>query len=128
MNSYCLNQDELSEFLHGVLYDDDYSIQGLSSLVESANDWDIMLCGLSYFLGRILQKKINNNNLELDFIDKVYELENSIYFDLNSLNIEFIDFIILHDRFIEPNSSLNEVLVFLHDKYIKRNYEQIVRY
>jgi len=126
-NIYCLDKDELYLFIENVLYSEQIEDSHLNAVIYNASNWLVESIGLTYFLGRILQKKINNGVLSKDYIDRVYKLKDSLFFDLNEFEANFINYLLLHDRLIKENFTLDEILNFFHSGFIEKDYGRIIR-
>jgi hypothetical protein len=126
-DSYCMNKDELNLFIENALYGREIEDPHVLALIQNSSNWLIKSQGLTYFLGRIIQKKINNSALKEDYIESVYKLQDLMFFDLNEFEGNFIDFVLQHDRTFESNTTLDEILNFLHNNYSENNYDRIIR-
>jgi hypothetical protein len=126
-SNYCLDRNELELFLENVLYDKDISNSHLKAIIENSQNWQVEAIGLVYFLGRIVQRKINNGILKPDYIENVYALTESMFFDLNDFGIDFINFLLHHDRLIDSDYKLDEILNLLHASYTDKDYGRIIR-
>lgn len=125
--SYCLNIEELNTFISNVLYGEEVFDGHMESIIDLSSNWLTQPIGLAYFLGRIIQRKINSKSLPDDYITQVYELKEVVFFEINDLGSDFIEYLLLHDRLMESNFSLDEMLNLLHIAYTEKDYGRIVR-
>ena len=125
-NSYTFNTSELNYFLEYLIYEKDLGIDEMKAVIEAAENWEINCHGLSYFIGRIIQKKINKNELNDEYLDNVYSLVDKVFFSINEFDSEFVNYMLSHDRLIESEYTLEEILILLNTYYIERNYDRTI--
>ena len=121
MIKYCLNIEELREFIDYALYQSDVS-SNVREMFDAAENWQAQSNGLAYFLGRIIQKKVRQGTLSELYINDCYQLSERVFFDINDTGASFISYLLMHDGFDEPGYELEEKLTLLHSSYSDRKY------
>lgn len=124
LHSYCLSKSEYLQIISWELYsediDGDFDKENLKLLIEdSSTYWDKKIIGLNYFLSILIEQLIKQGKFEAILFDKIYNLKNKMYFNIEEFDYDFIEDLILNKEPLHTKK-LGELL----NKAIQDNNEQ----
>lgn len=126
---YCLSIDELDEFVDAELDNRPIHVD-LKHRRELAADWQDGLHCMGYFLAQVLERRKKRDSnfcaVSQEYIDQVYDLQNSMYFIVQEFDSEYIDLLLHSLR--SASMSLEEELISKQDLYVSHEYASTFRY
>lgn len=120
MTYYCMDREELRQFLDFKAANKAVDMDSLEIRIDSAHDWQVELGCVNYFLSQILEKKAKGGKDCHNIINLVYGLEDKLFFRIHECDHGFVDYMLKHVR--QANSSLEDELVVLHNNMCEHIY------
>jgi len=121
MMHYCLDKEELRQFLDFKTDNKAVDIEGLEAWIDYAHNWQVELGCINYLLSQILERKAKDGQDCCKIIELVYALEDQLFFRIHECDDGLVDYMLRQVR--QPASSLEEELVMLHNKMCEHIYE-----
>ena len=128
---FCLSREELEKLI-AVEIDNTIDLEDDKSLelwIEHARNWDEQLVGFTYFLAKIFEKKLKKGQtLEnlCEELDKTYNLQESMWFELQEFGPDFIKCLLEAER--NAILSLEDQLIQFQSKLCGYEYGKELRY
>lgn len=95
MEHHCLSRNDYQSLIHQLITENrrEGDLEGcLTTVLERAkNYWDINVVGVNYFLSIIIEQVMKKSNIDKEFIARVYNLKNEMYFTIDELDHKFIN-------------------------------------
>lgn len=123
---YCLNKVELRQLIGYMNRSNDIDDDYLRILIDNAENWQDELCCLNYIFSIILDRMVRNGMEGYDLIKILYEIDENMFFLIQEIDHNFIDFMIKNIR--NPGLSLEDELIMLQNSIGDHRYESAVRY
>lgn len=121
MMHYCLDKEELRQFLDFETNKKAVYIDGLEVWIDYAHSWQVELGCINYLLSQILERKAKDGEDCYKITELVYALENQLFFRIHECDPCLVDY--MTRRLRQPSSSLEEELVMLHNNMCEHIYE-----
>ncbi|MFC2122102.1 hypothetical protein ACFLRP_00245 [Bacteroidota bacterium] len=94
--------------------------------IANSHNWQVELGCLNYLFAQILEGKSQDNTDCAPIINLVYDLVDHMYLIIHECNYLLVDYML--GFFRQPELSLEEELVQLHNDMSEYKYEQYIRY
>ena len=95
MEHHCLSRDEYQYMIHQLIFDSQLKVnveEDLTNIIERAkNYWDINIIGVNYFLSIITEQIMKKTSINSEFISRIYNFKNEMYFTVDELDYQLID-------------------------------------
>lgn len=95
MEHHCLSRDEYQYMIHQIIFDSQLKVnveEDLVNIIERAkNYWDINIIGVNYFLSIITEQIMKKISINSEFISRIYNFKNEMYFTVDELDHKLID-------------------------------------
>lgn len=95
MEHHCLSRDEYQYMIHQIIFDSQLKVnveEDLVNIIERAkNYWDINIIGVNYFLSIITEQIMKKASINSEFISRIYNFKNEMYFTVDELDHKLID-------------------------------------
>jgi len=106
-DNFCLTKKNLNDFIE-YSYGNKIFNTELERIIKQAENWEVNIICLNYFLSQILEAKQKTHLNSVEIIDKLYEINNLIYSDMEEFSASTIDKILNcdvknHDLSLEEN-------------------------
>lgn len=123
---YCLNKVELRQLIGYMNRSNDIDDDYLRILIANAANWQDERCCINYTFSIILDRMVRNGMEGYDLIKILYEIDENMFFLIQEIDHNFIDFMIKNIR--NPGLSLEDELIMLQNSIGDHRYESAVRY
>ena len=118
---YCLNREELSQFIEFKANDTAVDLNDLALWIEASRNWEIELGCLNYLFAQILERKTHDKQDCSGLVQLLYDSSDQMYLRVHECDYAFIAYML---RFLrESDISLEEELVRLHNNMCEHKYE-----
>lgn len=133
LHSYCLSKTEYLQIIYWELFsediDENFDMENLKLLIEdSSTYWDKQIIGLNYFLSILSEQLIKKGKFETRLFDKIYNLKDKMYFNVEEFDYEFIEDLILNKEPLhtkELGKLLNKAVQDNNEQRIEELKEEI---
>lgn len=126
MEHHCLSRNDYQFLVHQLIIENrrEGDLEGcLTTVIERAkNYWDINVVGVNYFLSIIIEQIMKKSNIDKEFIARVYNLKNEMYFTIDELDYKFINELFTNNL---PDAR-NHYIVLLEEAERSRNQKLIL--
>lgn len=126
MEHHCLSRNDYQFLVHQLIIENRRKgdLEGcLTTVIERAkNYWDINVVGVNYFLSIIIEQIMKKSNIDKEFIARVYNLKNEMYFTIDELDYKFINELFTNNL---PDAR-NHYIVLLEEAERSRNQKLIL--
>ncbi len=122
----CFNKQELLDLINCKLEKRVELEPTYDQLYLNAEEWRDEIGCLSYILSFIIEQKINNLENSKRVINFIYELKDKIFFTLQEIDSDFIDYLIRN--LPDPELSLEDNLILIQQGYREYDYKTAIRY
>lgn len=124
---YCLNKDELGQFLQSMLAGTPLDGQQLKLVIDSARSWQDELGIHNYLACLLLCRGLDDPKTGREIINLLYGLSDIMAVYIQELEVDFIQYLLRH---LSPDAltSLEDSLVEMHAAWRERNYRRALRY
>lgn len=112
---------ELNEFISFKAIGTPIASEHLRTWVDSSHNWQVELGFLNYLFVRVLERTKRASLDCQQYIDCLYDLEDTMYIRIHEFDHEFIDYMSLCVR--QNTLSLEEELVNLHNRMCEYIYD-----
>lgn len=127
MRNYCLSTEEIVQILRWQencnTFDDDSSF---AAEIQESSCWDSKITCITLLLSRILEQGEKTSVVKKDIIEKIYTMDQILYFEIQEGDYRFIEFLLSHLR--NPEQSLENDLITLQNNLSEYNYANSLRY
>ncbi len=123
---YCMNKEELRQFLDYQLHHREVSNEELRKWIDQAENWEDELGCLAYLFAEILEKQAKLGVNCQPLIELLYQLPEQMNLSIQEFDSDFVEYLLRNTR--EPGLSLEEELVRLQNGLRERRYDKTLRY
>jgi hypothetical protein len=123
---YCLNKEQLRQFVDFIADDVNIEDGNLRLLVENAASWQDELGCLTYLFSMILERKGKQGEDCERLIALFYRLAEQMYVDIQEFDYRFIEYLLKNIR--NRELSLEEELIEIQNHLSEFRYEHTLRY
>ena len=123
--SFCLSREELEKFI-AVEIEKKYKFEEdnfLSNWIEHARNWSDELIAFTYFISKILKKKLKEKETPeelLEKLEKIWQIQDSMWLIFQEFGEDFIKYILGYER--DSGLSLEDELIRLQNKLSRFEY------
>lgn len=124
---FYLSKSDLSLFISTVIEKNGTNLLSghLQKLIESAENWHDEILSSNYFLSKIFERRLKRGVKCKKVLKDYYLLPNKLFFNIEEFNSSFIDLLLSHE--LDPNLSLEDVLITMQKNYSEKNYGKFIR-
>ncbi len=109
-----LTTDEIHMLLNSEIYDQEVDNEFLLSNILNSKDWVTLLVLMKYLLGKSLEKMNKEQNLDKQFVKKVFLLSEKMNLRFMEMDVDFLDVMFQNERC--KNSTLEELLLEITER------------
>jgi hypothetical protein len=125
LHSYCLSKTEYLQIIFWELFseniDGDFDMENLKLLIEdSSTYWDKKIIGLNYFLSILTEQLIKKDKFDIGVFEKIYNLKNKMYFEIEEFDYEFIQDLILNKEPVHTKELGKLLNMAIRDNNVQR--------
>lgn len=122
MNQYCFNKLELSAFLEREFnLTENSEVPHIDAIIEQWTNWETQLTCLATLLSQVLETKQKQDIDVHNILENLYQFsEIKGLFDIEQVNIRFLDFMFEHIR--EVDLEIEDNLIKIKQELNERKY------
>lgn len=125
MINYCLSRNQIGEFASiDFAHFELTKVSGeVDYLFDNARRWETQLICLTYLLAHVIEAELKRGwsvDQATKLVQRLYELQDSIWLTMQEMDSEFIRFMFRHVRYKEQ--TLEECLMEIQSKLSNRDY------
>lgn len=125
MKNYCLSRNQIYEFAS--IDFDHFELTKVSGevdyLFDNARRWETQLTCLTYLLAHVIEAELKrgwSTDQAIKLVQRLYELQDSIWLTMQELDSDFISFMFRHIR--SKEQTLEDCLLEIQLKLSNRDY------